>query len=79
MGSVFGINHGFVDQHGRRIISNQKKLEIAKREFEKRYGVDQISRTPEQWRDLVKTYGMKICIEKERMSEAEIKSHMEDK
>lgn len=42
--------------------------------FEKQFGKDQATRKPRQWKALVKQYGIKIVMEKENMSEVEIKA-----
>lgn len=43
--------------------------------FESAYGLDSMSRTPEQWRHLVKVYGIGTVSEKENMTIEEVTSH----
>lgn len=55
-----------------------QKAQIAelKKEFDKCFGVDQESRTLEQWRNLVGKYGMDMVKHTEKMSEKQIKKKM---
>lgn len=41
--------------------------------FEKRYGIDQVRRNPEQWSNLVADYGMERVVKIENLPEAEVK------
>lgn len=45
-------------------------------EFEKSFGVDQVSRTPEQWNNLVRVYGMEQVCKIEKMKEKQVKKKM---
>ncbi len=56
--------------------AQQEQLAKLKVEFEKSFGVDQISRTPEQWQNLVRVYGMDRVKETEKMTEKQIKKKM---
>lgn len=42
--------------------------------FEAAFGVDQNSRTPAQWRSLVKTYGLDAVVQQESMTMQEVAS-----
>jgi hypothetical protein len=47
----------------------------AKKVFEAKYGTDAKSRTPEQWRQLVKAYSMDVVMEKENMDAKQVLQH----
>jgi len=68
IGSVNRIDNGKV-QIG---LSEERAKEL----FEAQFGVDQQSRTPKQWENLVATYGMDKVIELEKMSRGQIKRKM---
>jgi hypothetical protein len=42
--------------------------------FEGAFGIDQQSRTPAQWRNLVKTYGLDAVVQQESMTMQEVTS-----
>ena len=42
-------------------------------QFEKRYGIDQVRRSPEQWHNLVADYGIDRVARIENIAEAEVK------
>lgn len=50
----------------------KKQLAKLKIEFEKAFGVDQISRTTDQWRNLVRVYGMEQVCAIEKMTELQV-------
>lgn len=54
----------------------KEKLETVKTAFEKRYGADNKTRTPEQWRNLVETYGIETVCSSESLKEKEVKKRM---
>lgn len=56
--------------------TNAEKLATVKGAFEKMFGADQASRTPEQWRNLVGQYGMEQVKKTENMTEKQIKKKM---
>lgn len=56
--------------------TNAHKVAVVKEAFEKRYGKDQETRTPEQWRNLVGIYGMETVCKTEKMKEKEVKKKM---
>lgn len=53
-----------------------EKLALVKEAFEKRFGVDTASRTPEQWRNLVSLYGMEQVCKTEKMKGKQVKKKM---
>jgi len=48
----------------------------AQAKFERYFGKHQSTRSPKQWERLVNFYGMETVIEKEKMTETEIKQAM---
>lgn len=52
--------------------SRGKKMALIKEKFEAVFGKDQASRTPEQWRNLVFTYGMDAVVRIEQLTKEEI-------
>lgn len=56
--------------------TNAEKLAVVKTAFEKMFGIDQTSRTPDQWRNLVGQYGMEQVKKTEKMTEKQIKKKM---
>jgi hypothetical protein len=56
--------------------AQKRQLATLKAEFEKAFGADQESRTPDQWRNLVGRYGMETVCKTEKMKEKEVKKKM---
>lgn len=54
----------------------EEQIVKLKVEFEKSFGVDQASRTPVQWQNLVRVYGMDAVCKTEKMKEKEVKKKM---
>ncbi len=57
----------------RKIMVEHGDTPEVKMQFEKRYGIDQFRRNPEQWQNLVSDYGLERVARIENMNEAEVK------
>jgi hypothetical protein len=68
----------FLSPFERAVIARKVMMQFGddgtvKAQFEQRYGIDQVRRSPEQWKNLVSDYGMERVCKIENMSEEAVK------
>ena len=58
----------------KRELKEQKEVQekAVRAEFERRFGVNKVTRTKQQWRNLVKVYGIAEVCKQESMTEDEV-------
>jgi len=62
-----------IDFVKQQLLTNPKLLAQQKAKFENAFGKDSETRTPKQWRRLVKVYGMKLICNTEKLTKEQIK------
>jgi len=62
-----------IDFVKQQLLTNPKLLMQQKEKFENAFGKDSETRTPKQWRRLVKVYGMKLVCNTEKLTKKQIK------
>lgn len=56
-----------------KVLYGKASLPEVQREFEKAFGIDQVRRTPKQWKNLVRVYGIQTVMKIEKMTESAVK------
>lgn len=61
-----------IDRIHKQLVKNPKLLIDTKDKFEKAFGVDTASRTPKQWQNLVRVYGLDTVCKQEKMTKDQV-------
>ena len=56
-----------------KVLYSKANLPEVKYEFERAFGIDQVRRTPKQWANLVRVYGIETVCKIENKTEDEVK------
>lgn len=59
-----------------KVLATKANIPEVKYEFERAFGIDQVRRTPKQWANLVRVYGMETVCKIEGKTEEQVKLHL---